>query len=312
MTFTRLETQFISVERVAEFCRLEEEEEVTSCSHGKRSGRRAGEEIVEPPRPPASHPHGEQGGGARRRGEIVFDNVSLRYEFDKPRVLRGLNLRVRAGTKVALCGRTGCGKSSLFAALCRLYPISSGTISIDGADIATWPLKKLRSSMKVVAQDALLLEGSLLDNLTSFTGSDSPDLRRDIWRVLEHVGLKEKIDRLPGGLDANIRQDDFSEGERQLLSLSRALISTKSNSTETPLILLCDEPTSNVDYANDERVHRVILELPCTVIMICHRLQYIASFDQVVVLEDGSVLEQGSPSELLAEQGQEISCGPMA
>ena len=75
--------------------------------------------------------------------------------------------------------------------------------------------------------------------------------------MLEHVGLKEKVERLAGGLDANIRQDDFSEGERQLLSLSRALISTKCDSPETPLILLCDEPTSNVDYAKDERVHRV-------------------------------------------------------
>eukprot|EP00960_Hanusia_phi_P019537 576394-Hanusia_phi.AAC.1 len=110
---------------------------------------------------------------------------------------------------------------------------------------------------RVVAQDAMLTEGSLLDNLSSFSSRDCPDLRQDVWRVLEHVGLKEKVMSLPEGLDEPVRPDELSEGERQLLSLARALLSAGCDRMETPLVLLCDEPTSNVDYANDEKVHKV-------------------------------------------------------
>merc|ERR1719506_1074406 len=131
-----------------------------------------------------------------------------------------------------------------------------------------------------------------------------------LWYVLDAVGMADKIRSLPSQLDANVESSgkNFSVGERQLLTLARALTPVKDCATladwRPPPILLCDEATASVDLLTDEKVHDVVLALEATVLMICHRLQHITRFDQVVVMDAGCVAEQGAPDELLAQTPQ--------
>jgi len=268
MGMATLESQFVSVERVAQFLRIPNESSV------------------------AVYPRKEW----HARGHLKFENVKMRYALHRPLVLRGLSFEVEAGTKVALCGRTGCGKSSTLGTIPRLYPISSGTISIDGTNISTLPLDQLRSAMRVVTQDSVLVQGTLRENIAP----DASD--RDIWECLEKVEMKTFVRRQSRQLDFQVEDGgkNLSVGQRQLLCTARALIGSSS-------LFLCDEPTANVDLKTDEKIIRVLLDLDATVLMICHRLQHIHMFDKVIVMDDGMVLEQGDPHVLLGNDASYLS-----
>ena len=180
--------------------------------------------------------------------------------------------------------------------------------------------------MRLLAQEPILLRGSLLANLTAFAhdagnSTDAwnkvarpsaregtrPAARRqdaseheaheEASRVLRGLGLGARLDALPRGLYTSVSACELSEGERQLISLARALV---SGGRAALRVLLCDEPTSSVDLESDQKVHDMLLALPCTVVVLAHRLHRIRSFDQVVVLDGGRVAEQGRPDELLA------------
>eukprot|EP00930_Biecheleria_cincta_P035016 TRINITY_DN24126_c0_g1_i1.p1 TRINITY_DN24126_c0_g1~~TRINITY_DN24126_c0_g1_i1.p1 ORF type:complete len:1366 (+),score=195.29 TRINITY_DN24126_c0_g1_i1:71-4168(+) len=279
-----LETKFVSVERVAEYTRLEQEESVLAM---KFQSSDLGQLSDWP-----------------KQANIHLEAVALRYRLCRPLVLRGVSLRIEDQAKVAFCGRTGCGKSSLFGALSRLYPLAGGSVLIDGVDIGSVPLDRLRACVRVVSQDAFLISGSLRQNL-AMRDNGAATCDAVLWHSLEAVGLAQKVKALEGGLEFKVGAggQNFSEGERQLLTLARVLVPVESCSSlddwRPPRILLCDEATANVDLAADECIHKIVLSLNSTVLMICHRLQHISRFEQVVVLESGVVAETGSPQELL-------------
>jgi len=261
---TTLESQFVSVERVAQYCRLE----------GEAGGGRAA--------PTSSKPVA-----------LAVRNVALRYRLHRPLVLRGVSFDAAAGEKIAVCGRTGSGKSSLFSAIARLYPLSSGSVAVDGVDLAGLALADARSRVRVVAQEATLRADTLRANLVGPYGADVDD--ESIWAALKLARVDGAARRV--GLDHVVAEagEDFSAGERQLLSLARALLPAP------PGLLLADECSANVDERSDAAVHDVLLqELDATVLVISHRLQLARRFDRVVVLDNGRVVECGRPRELLA------------
>ena len=334
MGIANLETQFVSVERIAEYMRLEQEDDggdgdtdsdddesnrgseaATSKAAGKQKAAR------DPPPP-----------GWPSAGALALRGLRLRYRIYRPLVLKGLSLDVPAGAKVAVCGRTGSGKSTMFAALAGLYPLSGGTVAIDGVDVARVPLPRLRAALRVVTQDPVLFSGTLRENLVGVGDGDAGAdaganagagaVRRSVvgddavWRALAAVRMDEKVRRLPGGLGFGVAGGgaSFSVGERQLLCTARALISGGAGAgggggegNGPPRVFLCDEATANVDLATDDRLHDVLLGLDATVVMICHRLNHIRRFDTVVVLEAGRVAEEGAPAALLARASSRLS-----
>jgi len=280
MGAANVENKFVSVERVAEYIRLESEEADTIAE--------VHESLVNWP----------------ASGNLCLRNVQMRYRLSRPLVLRGLDLTIASNSKAAICGRTGCGKSSLFGTLTRLYPSTQGEILIGGRDIATVPLQVLRTTVRVVSQDAFLLSGTVRDNL--LMGCEAVD-DAVLWHVLAAVGMTDKISSLPLKLAAQVDASgtNFSVGERQLLTLARALTPTKEcrsiSDWRPPPVMLCDEATASVDLVTDEKVHTVVLSLEATVLMICHRLQHITRFDKVVVMDAGMVAEEGAPAELMSK-----------
>ena len=193
--------------------------------------------------------------------------------------------------------------------LAKLYPVEAGDIFIDGRDLRDVPLAQLRSSLRVVTQDPVLLSGTVRRNLVGHLDESASIQEADrlCWDALSKVGLDDTVRSLPAQLDFQVDAggQNFSVGERQLLCLARALMPASVRSGRP--IFLCDEPTANIDLASDERIHRILLALDATVVMICHRLQHISSFDSVVVLDKGCVVEVGPPADLLSEPTSRLS-----
>ena len=269
-----LEAQFVSVERVAEYCRLARERD---------DGRG---------RAPAA-----PGSAAA----LVATDVALRYRLSRPLALRGVCLTVAPGEKVAVLGRTGSGKSSLVGALARLYPLAAGAVTVGGVDLAGLPLADARARVRVVEQCSTLARETVRANLLGPSATCGDEA---VWAALDRVGVAAAVRRLPGGLDhvCAERGDDFSAGERQLLALARALLPFP------PPLLLCDEATANVDEATDAKVHEVLLRgLDATVLVVCHRLAHVAAFDLAVVLDDGRVVEEGRPADLLRDPASRLA-----
>mmetsp|Transcript_64082 Transcript_64082/g.171487 ORF Transcript_64082/g.171487 Transcript_64082/m.171487 type:complete len:1412 (-) Transcript_64082:386-4621(-) len=273
MGSVQLETQFVSVERVAEYLRNKVED---------ASGV--------PPRSnwPVS-------------GALQMRNVQMRYHLSRPLVLRGVTLTIPGGSKVAVVGRTGCGKTSLFGVISRLYAYQ-GHIFLDDENLATLPLAQARRVVRVVAQDVFLVSGTLRDNLHGATGLGIRD--STLKSVLTSVGLAGLEGR--GGLDMDLNEsgDNVSAGEKQMLGLARALLPVHGVKAK---VLLCDECTSNVDMATDQLAHLTIFQQDATVLMICHRLHEIQRYTHVAVMEMGRVVEFGAPGALLDDERSKLS-----
>jgi len=300
INMANLETEFVAVERIAEYIRLLPEADVVPSS------------VDDPERLNAL------GTGLAVRG------AWFRYKASGPWVLQGLSFDLPAGSRAAIVGRTGCGKSSLLAAAVRLYPLEGGQIFVQGRDAAATPLALLRRSARVLLQDPVLFAGTIRSNLLCLPGASSETSASSddsLWTALRTVGLDEIV-RSFGGLDASVQEagGNLSQGQRQLLCLCRVLIDMSPGSAglegggaAEPRLALCDEPTSNCDPATDATIHRVLLEdLPSdwTVVVICHRLRRVRSFHRVVVIEAGQVVEHGSPSELMADSMASAEGGP--
>lgn len=234
-----------------------------------------------------------------RKGEIVFNHASMRYR-DGPLVLKDISVEVRGGEKVGVCGRTGSGKSSLMVALFRVSEIEpdQGSILIDGVDVGRIGLSTLRRNLSIIPQDPIIFSNTVRYNLDPFcTASDD-----ELWEVLNKVQMTEVIAGLPNGLDEQASEggENFSQGQRQLLCIARALL-------RKPKILVMDEATASIDNSTDATIQHMIREnfSEATVLTIAHRLNTIMDSDRVLVLNDGSVAEYDSPQQLLNnEQSQ--------
>lgn len=238
-------------------------------------------------------------------GHITFAGVNMWYEkpsTGKPSAtaripaLRDISLDILPGQRVGVVGRTGAGKSSLLAALFRLVDSYEGLISIDGVDIKAMGLADLRSRISIIPQEPLLFNGSIRTNLDP--NGNSPDA--DLWLALERAHLKPTVETMEGGLDALLSAsgDGLSVGQRQLLCLARALLRNSR-------VLVLDEATANVDYSTDQQIQASIRKhfAHATILTIAHRIDTIADYDRVIVMEAGRVVEEGPPGELAKRPG---------
>lgn len=228
-------------------------------------------------------------------GDVRFEDVHFRYLREEP-VLRGLDLTVRPGEKVALLGVTGAGKSTALRLINRTYDVDSGAVRVDGVDVRDLDPRTLRRAVGVILQEVTLFMGSVRDNLTL---GDERVSDEALSTALERVGANAIVDRL-GGLDAELAEGgrNLSAGERQLLAFARMLV-------YDPAILVLDEATSNVDTFSEERVQAAVSTAMAgrTAIVVAHRLSTIQEVDRIVVLKNGRVAEQGSHEQLLAAGG---------
>ncbi|TKY88999.1 hypothetical protein EX895_002240 [Sporisorium graminicola] len=305
--FKNLANSFNSLERVTEYQQMPQEEHEQVVAGYSTS-------LV-----PAAWPSSA--------GRIVFDNVSLRYAEDLPLVLKGVSFDVKPGEKVGIIGRTGSGKSSLASSLFRAVELSGGRILIDDIDIKTIPLQQLRSRLSIVMQDPVLFSGTVRDNLDPFNEHDDAEVLDALTKVglaapsilradegSDEEQLADLSETSAGGASTPSKQDsrpnmrlrldtrvssggaNFSAGQAQLLSLARSLL-------RSTRILILDEATSSTDMNTDAMVQRVIRTALKDSIVICiaHRLKSIIDYDRVMVLQDGRLVECGSPKALLSK-----------
>jgi len=230
------------------------------------------------------------------KGDIELDNVSFAYT-DEQYVLKNIHFQVKAGETVALVGHTGSGKTSIISLLNRLYQVQHGEIRIDGVNINTYDIERLRKSIGVVLQDVFLFSGSVMDNITL----RNPAIRKEqVIEAAKMIGVHDFIMQLPGGYDYNVmeRGSTLSLGQRQLLSFIRALL-------YNPSILILDEATSSIDTESEMLIEKAIDQLISgrTSIVIAHRLSTIRKADKIIVLDKGEIKEMGSHEELLLMGG---------
>ncbi|PON24689.1 ATP-dependent bile acid permease [Trichoderma gamsii] len=224
-------------------------------------------------------------------GNVSFQEYTTRYASELDPVLVDLNFDVNAGQRVAVVGRTGAGKSTLALALIRAVEADAGRITIDGVSIASVNLDRLRRAVTVVPQDPTLFDGSLRDNLDPLRQYTDDELR-DVLRRLQF------FQSLPSG-DLDHPAAALSMGQRQLVCIARALLRRSR-------VLVLDEATASIDHDTDALIQaglRSTIAAGTTVLTIAHRLQTIADYDRVVVLDSGRVVEQGPVAELLHKQG---------
>jgi len=224
--------------------------------------------------------------------EIRFENVDFAYNPDTP-ILKNINLQIKSGTTVALVGNSGGGKSTIVSLLPRFYDVVGGKITIDGQDIRNLTLESLRDKIAVVFQDNFLFSGTIRDNILM----GKPDAtEEEINKALEMAYLKDFVDEQEKGLDTDIgeRGGLLSGGQRQRLAIARAFIKN------APIVVL-DEATSALDNKSEAVVQKAIDNLmqDRTVFVIAHRLSTIQNADEIVVINDGQIVEQGSHNKLL-------------
>ena len=229
------------------------------------------------------------------RGRVEFENVTFSY-IEEKKVLRHVCFEVEPGRSVAIVGPTGAGKTSIISLLCRFYDVDSGRVLIDGRDLREISVPRLRESISIVLQDAFIFSRSIEDNIR--LGLDLS--REEVRRAADMVQATPFIDRLPEGFDTVMaeRGATLSTGQKQLICFARAL-------AHDPRILVLDEATSSVDPATEKLIQNAIevLMRNRTSIIVAHRLSTIQKADQILVIDDGRILERGSHQELLSRRG---------
>jgi len=230
----------------------------------------------------------------RIQGSIVFDGVGFRYPDSEARVLDGIDLELAPGTVTALVGRSGSGKSTLVRLLPRFYSPDTGEIRIDGKPLQEFTLAALRRQIALVSQDVILFNDTVAGNIAY--GSLALVSRERIVDAARQANALEFIDRLPAGLDTHIGEGGglLSGGQRQRLAIARALLK------DAPILIL-DEATSALDAESEQKVQQAldVLMANRTTLVIAHRLATVQRADQVVVLDQGRIVEKGTHSELV-------------
>ncbi len=229
-------------------------------------------------------------------GQVVFDDVSFRYEEGVP-VLRNVSLRAEPGQTIALVGPTGAGKTTVVNLLTRFYDIDAGRITIDGQDIRTVRKDSLRRQLGIVLQDTFLFTGTVMENIR-YGRLDATD--EEVAAAARLANADFFIRRLPQGYQTLVaeRGSNLSQGQRQLLAIARTILAD-------PGILVLDEATSSVDTRTEAHIQSALLRLMKgrTSFVIAHRLSTIREADEILVINAGRIVERGAHSRLLAEKG---------
>lgn len=232
----------------------------------------------------------------RTRGAVEFSDVHFRYEKDRP-LIEGLSLAVPAGATVAIVGPTGAGKTTLVNLLLRFYDLDSGTITIDGVDIASVPRPQVRSDIGMVLQDTWLFGGSVADNIVYGRPGVA---REEVVAAARATHVDHLVRTLSDGYDTVLDADgaDLSAGERQLVTIARAFLAD-------PPILVLDEATSFVDTRTEQLIQRGTSTLSAgrTCFVIAHRLSTIRDADVILVMEHGRIVETGTHAALITADG---------
>ena len=225
-------------------------------------------------------------------GHIKFDNVSFSYVKGK-KVLSDINLEINPGERIALVGPTGAGKTTIVNLLTRFYDIEKGNIYIDGIDIRDVKRTNLRQKIGLVLQDTYLFKGTVLENIRYGNKDATMD---EVVEACKQAQAHSFIHRLPNGYDTIIEEEgaNFSQGERQLISIARAILSD-------PEILILDEATSNIDTKTEKYIQKGMQELMKgrTSFIIAHRLSTIRDASEILVINDGKIVERGTHKELI-------------
>ncbi|GAP08136.1 ABC-type multidrug transport system, ATPase and permease components [Anaerolinea thermolimosa] len=231
------------------------------------------------------------------RGRIEFRNVSFRYRPDAPEVLHNINLTIEPGTRAALVGPTGAGKSTIANLAARFYEVTNGAVLIDGIDVRTVKQGSLRRQVGVVPQDSFLFAGTIAENIR-FGRPEASDA--EVEEAARMANAHDFIISLPDGYQTPILENaaNLSVGQRQLICIARAIL-------VNPRILILDEATANIDTVSEALIQQALERLlqGRTAIIIAHRLSTIQNADIIYVIQDGRIVEQGRHEELLALGG---------
>jgi ATP-binding cassette subfamily B protein len=230
------------------------------------------------------------------RGEVVFEHVNFAYPGRAP-VLRDFDLDIEPGQRVGLVGFSGAGKSTVLALLQRFYDVGGGQILVDGQDIRDVTQESLRRSMAIVPQDVSLFHRSILENIR-YARPDATEA--EVLAAADMAHCRDFIEALPDGFATMVgdRGVKLSGGQRQRLAIARALLK------DTPILLL-DEATSALDTESEQAIQTALDRLMTgrTVIAIAHRLSTLQSFDRIIVMDHGRIVDDGSPAELASRPG---------
>ncbi|TCB99659.1 ABC transporter ATP-binding protein [Micromonospora zingiberis] len=233
---------------------------------------------------------------AARAVELSLDQVRLRYH-NGTEALRGVSLRVPAGSRIGLVGRSGTGKSSLIKAVAGLHPLAGGAVLLDGMPLPRWPEPELRRVVAYLPQRPQLFSGTLADNLRLTRPTATDD---DLLQLIHRAGLADWLATLPGGLRADVGPGGagLSAGQRQIVGILRALV-------KEPGLVLLDEPAAHLDSSTEKHLREAMWSLldQATCLVIAHRLDTVRELDLLVLLDAGRIVEQGTHDELLNADG---------